>query len=79
MVSNVVIPLEKYIASVRDKLKELTPYEIIIPRETGKWSRLQILGHLCDSAMNNLTRFIQAQSQPEPLAIVPYYADAIYW
>jgi DinB superfamily len=30
------------------------------PSET-KWSRKEILGHLCDSAMNNLRRFVVSQ------------------
>lgn len=27
----------------------------------GKWSRKEIIGHLCDSAMNNIQRFIRGQ------------------
>lgn len=44
----------------------------------GKWSRLQILGHLCDSAINNINRFITIQQQREddsPLPVVPYQQD----
>jgi hypothetical protein len=31
------------------------------PRVAGKWSRKEILGHLCDSAGNNLQRIVRAQ------------------
>ena len=33
----------------------------------GKWSKVQILGHLCDSAANNHQRIVRAQygSPPE--------------
>lgn len=31
------------------------------PREDGKWSAKQILGHLIDSAANNHIRFVKAQ------------------
>ena len=36
------------------------------PYATGKWSRKQILGHLIDSAINNLTRFTEIGYQPQP-------------
>ena len=37
-----------------------------------KWSKKEILGHLCDSAVNNLSRFIRAQFEEQPFKIVPY-------
>ncbi|MBZ0202916.1 MAG: DinB family protein [Ignavibacteria bacterium] len=37
-----------------------------------KWSKKEILGHLCDSAVNNLSRFIRAQFEPEPFKVIPY-------
>jgi hypothetical protein len=36
------------------------------PYMPGKWSRKQILGHLIDSAINNLTRFTEIGHQPQP-------------
>lgn len=41
----------------------------------NKWSKKEILGHLCDSAVNNLSRFIRAQFEPEPFVVVPYEQD----
>jgi hypothetical protein len=38
----------------------------------GKWSKKEILGHLCDSATNNLHRFINVQFEGQPFAIAPY-------
>ncbi|SNR63513.1 DinB superfamily protein [Hymenobacter mucosus] len=38
----------------------------------GKWSRKETLGHLIDSATNNHLRFVQSQTMPEPLLVVPY-------
>lgn len=35
-----------------------------------KWSRKEIIGHLCDSAMNNLQRFIRGQYYAESPHIV---------
>lgn len=42
---------------------EATLREPIAP---GKWSRKQILGHLIDSALNNLQRFTEIGYQPQP-------------
>jgi hypothetical protein len=36
----------------------------------GKWSKKEQLGHLIDSAQNNIRRFIEAQYQPAPPIIV---------
>ena len=35
----------------------------------GKWSRQEMLGHLCDSAMNNIRRFIITQHEENNLII----------
>ncbi len=34
------------------------------PYATGKWRRVQVLGHLVDSASNNHQRFVRAMLQP---------------
>jgi DinB family protein len=36
------------------------------PIAPEKWSKKQILGHLIDSAVNNLTRFTEIGYQPQP-------------
>jgi hypothetical protein len=35
------------------------------PLGPGKWSARQVVGHLIDSAMNNLQRFVRLQIEPE--------------
>ncbi|MDX1941745.1 MAG: DinB family protein [Saprospiraceae bacterium] len=35
-----------------------------------KWSRKEVIGHLCDSAQNNLQRFVRGQYYAEPPQIV---------
>ncbi|WP_232697187.1 DinB family protein [Brevibacillus daliensis] len=72
MIMNTVSNLEALLQSVPRRFRKFDHDEIIQPRPEGKWSRLQILGHLCDSAINNLSRFIQLQCQIEPLVIIPY-------
>ncbi|MEQ6353026.1 DinB family protein [Lysinibacillus sp. M3] len=37
-----------------------------------KWSKKEVLGHLCDSAINNLQRFIKIQYEEEPFVLTPY-------
>ncbi len=36
------------------------------------WTKQEILGHLIDSAVNNLHRFTRAQVEPEPYPVVAY-------
>lgn len=43
------------------------------PLAAGKWSRKQILGHLIDSAINNLTRFTEICYQPQPYIYREYH------
>jgi hypothetical protein len=75
LVINTVAQLEKIVNAIPDKLKAWPEERMVTPRAIGKWSNLQILGHLCDSAINNLTRIIQAQSASEPFVITPYNQD----
>jgi len=43
----------------------------------GKWSKKEILGHLIDSAINNLQRFTEIQFQPKPYNIRRYSQDEL--
>ena len=38
----------------------------------GKWSPQEILGHLIDSAINNLRRFTEIQFLPQPFTVIGY-------
>ncbi len=40
-----------------------------------KWSKKELLGHLCDSAINNLGRFVRAQFEEQPFKLVQYDQD----
>jgi hypothetical protein len=52
------------------------PEERLLHRPAhGKWSKKEILGHLCDSALNNLKRFEDAQCLPQPYNIISYRQD----
>lgn len=40
-----------------------------------KWSKKEVLGHLCDSAINNLKRFIKIQYEAQPYVLLKYNQD----
>lgn len=44
---------------------------------SDKWSKKEILGHLIDSAINNLQRFTEIQFQDKPYQIRTYHQDEL--
>lgn len=48
------------------KFAEIPALEFIAKPNPAKWSRQEVVGHLIDSAQNNLRRFIVGQYQFEP-------------
>lgn len=42
-----------------------------------KWSKKEILGHLIDSALNNLRRFTESQFSETPYLVVSYNQDEL--
>jgi hypothetical protein len=46
-------------------LRAIGERESLATRGPGKWSRKQVLGHVIDSALNNLHRFVRAQHGTE--------------
>ncbi|MEI9946580.1 MAG: DinB family protein [Chitinophagaceae bacterium] len=47
-------------------LRSVSENEMISKPSPAKWSKKEILGHLVDSAQNNIRRFIVAQYEDEP-------------
>lgn len=60
---------------VPGKVKLIPQDEFTFKRSPEKWSKKEIIGHLCDSAVNNLSRFVRAQFEEEPFKIAPYAQD----
>lgn len=58
---------------VRD-LTVFSEAELASKPSSTKWSKKEIVGHLIDSAQNNLRRFITGQYEPEPPHII-YWQD----
>lgn len=68
--------LRFHLMDVPSRLTILSATELI-DKTPGKWSRKEILGHLIDSAINNLKRFTDAQSIDEPYLIRGYNQDKL--
>lgn len=64
--------LGTYIETFPGKLKNLASRELLKRPAEGKWSKQEILGHLIDSAINNLQRFTEIQFLPQPYTVISY-------
>lgn len=71
-VSKAMDKLENHIEAFPKQIKKLST-EILLRRPAvGKWSKKEILGHLIDSALNNLKRFTDIQHSSLPYQVVKY-------
>ncbi|GAB3786247.1 DinB family protein [Spirosoma horti] len=68
--------LTTYIDQIPTGLRHL-PEAQITSQQPGKWSRKEILGHLIDSAINNLKRFTDAQFANGSYLVQPYNQDEL--
>ena len=62
IVSELSASVEKYLPALR----AITAEEFSFKPSPSKWSKKEILGHLIDSAQNNIRRFIVAQYEDQP-------------
>ncbi len=72
---NIITRLQQLVAEVPPLLNQFSPEEVTQRPAPGKWSKREILGHLCDSALHNWQRFTAAQRLTGPLTIIPYHQD----
>ena len=63
--------LAHYVTVVPGKYKAMNEQTLLHSPE-GKWSRKQVLGHLIDSAINNLKRFTDVQFSEQPYLVQTY-------
>lgn len=75
-VDDVADDLSGVVKETAPRLEAITEADSHRTRGQGTWSRKQILGHLIDSALNNLQRFVRAQHGAE-LAFPDY--DQPFW
>ena len=64
--------LEVHIETFPGKLKQISSEDLLKRPPPGKWSKQEILGHLVDSAINNLKRFTEIQFLPQPYSVISY-------
>jgi hypothetical protein len=75
-VQDVADALSEILEQASPRLEAIGEAESLRRRGPGTWSRKQILGHLVDSAANNLHRFVRGQQGPE-LSFPDY--DQPFW
>jgi hypothetical protein len=63
---SIATEIEKYIDQHLDALRTIPENEFAFKPSPSKWSKKEIIGHLVDSAMSNIRRFIIAQYEYEP-------------
>src|SRR6188474_2543328 len=64
--------LDSYIGSLQNRINKFSSQEMLRKPAPGKWSKKEILGHLIDSAINNLKRFTEIQFLPQPYSVIAY-------
>lgn len=69
--------LTKYIQAIPAEARKLSSEAILQKPSPAKWSKQEILGHLIDSAVNNLKRFTEIQFLPQPYTVVSYQQDEL--
>ena len=67
--------LENHILEVLMRFKHVDRDLMLQKPAPGKWSKQEILGHLIDSAINNLKRFTDIQCFPQPYTVLRYQQD----
>jgi len=67
--------LSEWIEEVQEKWHKTPHAELSFKPLPHKWSKKEILGHLCDSAVNNQQRFIRSQSVQDVYTVVKYDPD----
>ncbi len=65
-VKKVIEGLERILIETPEKFKQFSSSEINLKPRPEKWSKKEILGHLCDSCLNNLHRMIRVQYEEKP-------------
>lgn len=75
IIINITNRLNHLIEILPIKIKQFSE-EDFSTKVINKWSKKEILGHLCDSAHNNLHRFVKIQYEKQPFVVVSYQQDS---
>lgn len=63
---NTINELSKIVSDFSTAINKISDESLSVKPKPEKWSKKEVLGHLIDSANNNLRRFICAQYEPSP-------------
>jgi hypothetical protein len=66
---NAVAELKSVVEDYANKFSKISEQEFSAKSLPNKWSKKEVLGHLIDSAQNNLRRFIVGQYETSPSKI----------
>ncbi|MEM9920368.1 MAG: DinB family protein [Bacteroidota bacterium] len=69
--------LEGYIQAFPSAIRRLTEEELQHRPAPGKWSKIEFMGHLVDSATYNWQRFVNIQFEEKPFVIVSYAQEEL--
>ncbi|MBK3493971.1 DinB family protein [Viridibacillus sp. YIM B01967] len=72
---NVIDGINYWIYYVPKEIKRMSEVEVSKRPSPSKWSKKEILGHLCDSAIINIERFIKIQYEKQPYVLPTYNQD----
>ncbi len=75
VINNSINRLNSLINEVPERINQIPANDLNFKKSPEKWSKKEILGHLCDSAVNNLSRFVRAQFEEQPFELTPYAQD----
>ena len=76
-IKQVVDRLTAHLSKIPARYHQFSEEELLRRPAPNKWSKKEILGHLCDSALNNLKRFEDIQCLSQPYTVVGYKQDAL--
>jgi len=74
---NVTEQLDNLISKGWEGISECDDTQFAFKPSEDRWSKKEILGHLIDSAINNLKRFTEVQFESKPYKITPYNQDGL--
>ncbi|KOO48709.1 DinB family protein [Viridibacillus arvi] len=72
---NVIDGINYWIYYVPKEIKSMSEIDVTKRPSPTKWSKKEILGHLCDSAIMNIERFIKIQYEKQPYVLPTYNQD----
>lgn len=75
MIENLSLQLVAILDDSMEKFRSITDEEWNSKPAPEKWSKKEILGHLADSAMNNIHRFVRVRQGDQ----TNIYYDQDYW